>query len=615
MRAHEGGSTVTRYRPEVDGLRALAVVPVILFHAGFAAFAGGFVGVDVFFVISGYLIASIIVEEMRGGRFSFGQFFERRARRIIPALYAVIVVTIPLGWLFMLPDNFENFGQSVVATVGVSNNILLFKTSGYWDLANEFKPLLHTWSLGVEEQFYLVFPLLLLALVPRGKRATAWVLAVVAVLSLVSVQWFVATKPLAAFHLLPMRAWELLIGAIFAVTRSSEAPHQVSRGGIASALSWLGLALILAPVFVYDASTPFPGVTALPPTVGTLLVIMFASESNAVGRMLSSRVLVGIGLASYSAYLWHQPLFAFIRLLSPEEPATGVWLAAIAATTLLSFLSWRFVERPFRSRERFSRTAIFALTIVVGAVLVGAGFAIDRTSGFPGRLSVIGGSIDGGGRQAQAAYVDRAFKLRTERFADDGRRKVLVLGNSYARDFLNMVAENGYMKGCELSYEPVSRIEEFSCIRDMQRLPPSLGQRLPNCDVLVLVMPIFDSECLAEDIAWLKSLGVPQVVVLGTKNFGWNPNAVLGMSPEAAKAFRAKVLPEVSESNARAREGAPEGCFVDVLALVADPDGRVPVLTPAGEIISEDGGHLTRAGAKFVGERAFTHPLLAPLRE
>jgi peptidoglycan/LPS O-acetylase OafA/YrhL len=606
---------VTRYRPEVDGLRALAVVPVILFHAGFGAFAGGFVGVDVFFVISGYLIASIIVEEMRAGRFSFAQFFERRARRIIPALYAVILAALPLGWLFMLPDNFENFGQSVVATVAVSNNILLLKTSGYWDLANEFKPLLHTWSLGVEEQFYLVFPLVLLALVPRGRRATAWVLAAVAALSLVSAQWFVATSPLAAFHLLPMRAWELLVGAIFAVTRSAEAPHQVSRGTVAAALSWLGLALILAPVFVYDASTPFPGLTALPPTVGTLLVIMFASEANSVGRMLSTRVLVGIGLASYSAYLWHQPLFAFIRLLSPEEPAAGVWIAAIAATALLAFLSWRFIERPFRSRERFSRRAIFALTIVVGAALAGAGFAIDRTSGFPGRLSVIGGSIDGGGRQAQAAYVDRAFKLRTERFADDGRRKVLVLGNSYARDFLNMVVENGYMKGCELSYEPVNRIEDFSCIRDMQRIAPSLRERLPKCDVLVLVMPIFDPGCLAEDIAWLKSQGVPQVIVLGTKNFGWNPNAVLGMSPEAAQAFRAKVLPEVTESNARAREGAPEGCFVDVLALVADPDGRVPVLTPAGEIISEDGGHLTRAGAKFVGARAFTHPLLAPLRE
>jgi peptidoglycan/LPS O-acetylase OafA/YrhL len=156
------------YRPEVDGLRALAVVPVILFHAGVPGFAGGFVGVDVFFVISGYLIASIIYDEILEQRFSMVTFLERRARRIIPALYAVLLVSLPLGWFFMLPDNFENLGQSVVATVGVSNNILLWLTSGYWDLANEYKPLLHTWSLGVEEQFYLVFPLILLWLAPRG---------------------------------------------------------------------------------------------------------------------------------------------------------------------------------------------------------------------------------------------------------------------------------------------------------------------------------------------------------------------------------------------------------------------------------------------------------------
>jgi len=606
---------MTRYRAEVDGLRALAVVPVILFHAGFPAFAGGFVGVDVFFVISGYLIASIIVEEMRSGRFSFIQFFERRARRIIPALYAVLIATIPLGWLFMLPDNFENFGQSVVATVAVSNNILLLKTSGYWDLANEFKPLLHTWSLGVEEQFYLFFPLILLALVGRGARTTAWVLAGLALASLVGAQWFVATKPLVAFHLLPMRAWELLLGAIFAVTRRPDRPHQVAGGGVGAALSWTGLLLIVAPVFLFDESTPFPGVTALAPTVGTLLVLMFASEGNMVGRLLSTRALVGIGLASYSAYLWHQPLFAFIRLLSPEEPSTLVWIAAIAATGALAFLSWRFVERPFRSRERVSRGAVFALTIAVGALLAGAGLAIDRSAGFPGRLSVIGGAADGGGRQAQAAYVDRAFRLRTERFADDGRTKVLVLGNSYARDFLNMVAENGYMPGCELSYEPVNQIGEFSCIRDMERFTPSLRERLLGCDVLVMVMPIFDADCLAEDIPWLRAQGVPKIVVLGTKNFGWNPNAVLGMSDADARAYRARVLPDVAESNRRARERVPPECFVDVLALVADADGRVPVLAPDGSIISEDGGHLTRAGAKFVGQRAFTHPLLAPLRE
>jgi peptidoglycan/LPS O-acetylase OafA/YrhL len=605
---------VTAYRPEIDGLRALAVVPVMLFHAGFAAFAGGYVGVDVFFVISGYLIASIIVEEMRGGRFSFITFFERRARRIIPALYAVLLVTLPLGWLFMLPDNFENLGQSLFATVGVSNNVLLWLTSGYWDLSNEFKPLLHTWSLGVEEQFYFVFPLVLLALVPRGTRTTMWVLAIAAVASLVLAQWFVMTKPLAAFFLLPMRAWELLLGAMFAVTRTSGVPHQVARGPLASVLAWIGLALILAPVFLYDSRTPFPGVAALPPTLGTLLVIMFASSSNAVGRVLSLRWIVAIGLMSYSAYLWHQPLFAFIRLLSAEHPPAWVWVAAIAATGVLAYLSWRFVEQPFRSRERFSRRTVFALTVCVGALLGGAGFAIDRMSGFPARVPATGGATDGGGRQARAAYVDRAYSLRSERFKDDGRTKVLILGNSFARDFLNMIVENDYMRGCELSYEPVLEISAFSCIRDFEKLTPGLRARILACDVLVLVMPIFDVTCVREDIAWLRSEGVRQVLVIGTKNFGWNPNAILRMSDADARQFRAAVLKEVVDANAVARSSVPDGSFVDVLELTMDSDGRVPLLTPDGELISEDGGHLTRAGARFIGKRVFEHPLLAPYR-
>jgi peptidoglycan/LPS O-acetylase OafA/YrhL len=603
------------YRPEVDGLRALAVVPVILFHAGFSLFAGGYVGVDVFFVISGYLIASIIVAEMRAGRFSFLTFFERRARRIIPALYAVLLVTLPLGWLFMLPDNFENFGQSLFATVGVSNNVLLWMTSGYWDLSNEFKPLLHTWSLGVEEQFYFVFPLVLLALVPRGTRVTMWVFAIAAVASLVLAQWFVMTKPLAAFFLLPMRAWELLLGAMFAVTRRPGEPHQVSRGAMASALSWLGLGLILAPVFLYDARTPFPGLAALPPTVGALLVIMFASPANAVGRLLSLRWIVGIGLGSYSAYLWHQPLFAFIRLLSVEHPAIWVWIAAIAATGVLAFLSWRFVEQPFRSRERFSRRAIFTLTIGAGALLGGAGLAVDRMSGFPARVPAIGGATDGGGRHARATYVDRVYSLRTERFADDGRTNVLVLGNSFARDFVNMITENGYMKHCELSYEPIVALDEFSCVRDMDRLPPTLRERLRQCHVLMLIMPIFDAACMQEDIRWLHAEGVPQVIVVGTKNFGWNPNAIMGMSASEQKAFRTPVLPEVAAANEEARRQVPESSFVDLLAMVADPDGRVPVVTPEGALISEDGGHITRAGARFVGKRIFEHPLLRTFRD
>jgi len=605
---------MTMYRPEVDGLRALAVVPVILFHAGFAAFAGGFVGVDVFFVISGYLIASIIVEEMRGGTFSFATFFERRARRIIPALYAVLLVTLPLGWLFMLPDNFENLGQSVVATVGVSNNVLLWLTSGYWDLSNEFKPLLHTWSLGVEEQFYFVFPLVLLALVPRGKRVTLWVFAIAALASLVAAQWFVMSKPLAAFFLLPMRAWELLIGAMFAVTCSSARPHALQLGRVGAALALLGLALILAPVFLYDSTTPFPGIAALPPTVGTLLVIMFASPSNLVGRLLSWRVLVAIGLGSYSAYLWHQPLFAFIRLLSPEHPRMGVWLAALAATAVLAYLSWRFIEQPFRSRARFSRQWIFTMTVLMGGCLGVAGTIIDQLGGIPSRVPSTGGAMDGGGRQARHAYIDRAYAFQTEAFADDGRERVLVVGNSYARDFLNMVLENGYMGQCELSYEPIPDPAQFSCRRNLDSLSPSLRRRLTTCDVLILVMPALDEQCLAGDLEWLRREVTAKVIVLGTKNFGRNPNCIMAMTTSEAAGYRARIAPEVWDANERHRNIVGPGSFVDVIEMIADNDRRAALMTSEGLLVSEDGGHLTRAGARALGRLVFEHPLLAPYR-
>lgn len=235
---------------------------------------------------------------MRAGRFSFTGFFERRARRIIPALYAVLIVTIPMGWFFMLPDNFENLGQSIVATVGVSNNILLWLTSGYWDLSSEFKPLLHTWSLGVEEQFYFLFPLLLLALVGRGRRTTVVALALLSIGSLVLAEWAVSTRPVAAFFLLPMRAWELLLGALFAVARNRAASGPSDRGARDSACSLAGIGLIASSIALFDEHTPFPGVAAVLPTVGTLLVIMFASPANWVGRFLALRPLVAIGLAS-----------------------------------------------------------------------------------------------------------------------------------------------------------------------------------------------------------------------------------------------------------------------------------------------------------------------------
>ena len=204
-----------KYRPEVDGLRAVAVMSVLLFHAGFTAFSGGFVGVDVFFVISGYLITTIILGELEKGTFSLANFYERRFRRILPALYLVMAVTLVVGWFTLLPDEYKNLGQSVVATTLYANNMLLGLTSGYWDLASQFKPLLHTWSLGVEEQYYAVVPLLLM-LAWQWKRWLGMGIVALVVASLVLAQWMIHVSPSCAFYLLPTRFWELAVGALCA---------------------------------------------------------------------------------------------------------------------------------------------------------------------------------------------------------------------------------------------------------------------------------------------------------------------------------------------------------------------------------------------------------------
>lgn len=363
------------YRREIDGLRALAVLPVILFHAGFHAFGGGFVGVDVFFVISGYLITSIILAELARGRFSIAGFYERRARRILPALFLVMLVTLPLAWLWLLPSDLRDYAQSLVAVPLFASNILFWRKSGYFDAAAELQPLLHTWSLAVEEQYYLLFPLLLMLAWRFGRRWIAVLLGLVFAASLGLAQWSVTASPAAAFYLLPSRGWELLAGAFAALYLSRDqmpaAPRWLAEaGGVA------GCALITHAVLAFDRQTPFPGLHALVPALGTVLVILCATPQTFVGRLLGHRVCVGIGLASYSAYLWHQPLIAFVKIGSAGEPSTATMLGVLALVAVLAWLSWRWVERPFRDRSRFSRRRIFTLALAGSLSFCACGFLL-----------------------------------------------------------------------------------------------------------------------------------------------------------------------------------------------------------------------------------------------
>jgi len=372
------------YRPEIDGLRAIAVLPVILFHAGFSVFSGGFVGVDVFFVISGYLITSILISEMGSGNFSILKFYERRARRILPALFVVMLACLPFAWMWMLPQQFKDFSESLVAVVIFASNILFWREEGYFAGPAELKPLLHTWSLAVEEQYYLLFPIFLLLFWRLGRN---WLLAIIILLALGSLalsEWGWRNAASANFYLAPTRAWELLAGSICAFLTNG--PEQRSS----NLLSLTGLVLILFSIFQYDEHTPFPSVYALAPVGGTALIILFAGRRTLVARLLSTAPFVGIGLISYSAYLWHQPLFAFARLRSLTEPSAMLMAGLALASLVLAWVTWLFIETPFRKKTfalLSGRRALFATSGVTGIAFVCFGLSGILADGFKGRIN------------------------------------------------------------------------------------------------------------------------------------------------------------------------------------------------------------------------------------
>lgn len=374
-----------QYRREIDGLRALAVIPVILFHAGFQAFEGGFVGVDIFFVISGYLITSIIISEMESDNFSVVNFYERRARRILPALFFVLALCLPMAWFWLLPTSMKDFSESLIAVPIFSSNILFWRESGYFDTSAELKPLLHTWSLGVEEQFYVLFPLLLMITWRFGKRFVIGVLISTFAISIGLAHWGAFNKPTASFFLLPTRAWELLAGSFIAFYFLKK-DNKIVSGHTNQFLSLMGLLLIVYAVLVYDKDTPFPSLYSLVPIFGTVLLIINATPATYVGNLLGRKLFVGIGLISYSAYLWHQPLFAFARhvYLTPGKPLLA-WLSLLAV--ILGYFSWKYVEVPFRSRQRFNRNQIFKYSLFGSSFFIFIGLLGYFWNGFESRLT------------------------------------------------------------------------------------------------------------------------------------------------------------------------------------------------------------------------------------
>ncbi len=378
-----------RYRPDIDGLRAVAVLAVVLYHAGFGC-PGGYIGVDVFFVISGFLITSLIWRELENKTFVFGAFWERRARRIVPALIVVTIATLIAGWFLLLPVDFRSLGRASASQAVFAANIHYWHDSGYFEGIAEEKPLLHTWSLAVEEQFYLVVPFLLWGVfrLPRF-RSRAGILALITtglLLSFLMSVYTVSRQPRAAFYLLPTRAWELLFGSLIAFLPTVSL--LVSRRSLREFIALAGLALVLTPVFFYSTQTPFPGLAALPVCLGTALLIWANGlGQTSISRALSTRPIVFLGLISYSLYLWHWPLFAFSKYAAIAPLSPGYRFGMLGLGLLLAILSWKYVETPFRERKLgASRKSMFAFAGAGLVSVLAIGLLCMRMQGFPQRF-------------------------------------------------------------------------------------------------------------------------------------------------------------------------------------------------------------------------------------
>jgi peptidoglycan/LPS O-acetylase OafA/YrhL len=385
------------YRPDIDGLRAVAVLAVVLNHAGFGLMPGGFLGVDVFFVISGFLITGIIEREFSSGSFSLVGFYERRVRRILPALGVVIVAVTPAAWTILTPAQLKQYGQSVASVAVFSSNLLFWQQSGYFDVAAELKPLLHTWSLAVEEQFYLFFPLLLVVLLRLGKRARGVALSSLIIGSLVFAQVGANAQWTSNFYLLPSRAWELLLGAALALLGVRAGPG--SAGRAREAVSFLALIALVGSLVLLTEHDPLPGVLSLVPVGATVALLWSSGPETLAYRVLTLKPLVTVGLMSYSIYLWHQPLFVLARHATRSDLGAPLAAILVGVTVALSSITYRFVERPFRRKYWLSRQRIFLLGAILSAGFLAFGAAAQLSGGnLPGKA-------DAAAREAQLALM------------------------------------------------------------------------------------------------------------------------------------------------------------------------------------------------------------------
>jgi len=583
------------YRTDIDGLRAIAVISVILFHLGYLS--NGYLGVDIFFVISGYLITGLVYNEVEENKFSVLKFYERRIRRIIPLVLFTTLIAFVLGLIFMLPDDLENLSQSVFASNFSANNILMKITSAdYWAVKNDYKPLMHTWSLGIEEQFYLLYPVIFFFLKGDKKKFILPLLIILTMLSLMA--FFKSTNISSKFYFLQYRFFELSIGGICAIYFSKRNPF-INTSKSHYILYFLLIALVFLLFFNSISNNDIKVLTTTILTAGILVLGGLHFENNSLYRaLISNKVFTGIGKISFSLYMWHQIVFAFSRYFLVDEITLNYAIALSIIVVVLSIITYFTIENPFRNRSKIKTKPLLIIVSFSFLIITSASLYVYMIGGNIKNVPELG--INKSNRPSQLNFFSSQSNINIQYnediraldkpFSDNklgigiksDKVKVLVLGNSFGRDVANVLLESSFKDTIEVRYSDLK-----------SKSDDELKSRINNADFI-----FFGSNYPNKELIAKYNIDMNKVWIIGTKDFGNSNGIHYNRKIENYSNYRTEMKTGVLEENLNLKKEWDKR-YIDLIDLVADSEGKVLVFSPDGKFLSQDTVHFTKFGAMF----------------
>ncbi len=594
------------YRLDIDGIRAFSVLSVILFHLGYLK--NGYLGVDVFFVISGFLITGIVFDEVVNEKFSILKFYERRLRRIFPLVLFATIISLFIGYVVMLPDDFENLCQSIIASNFSANNILMYVTSSdYWAVKNDFKPLMHTWSLGVEEQFYIVFPFVIFCLSGKFKHLIFPVLIFLALISFFL--FLIVSNSAAKFYFIQYRFFELSFGGILSMVL-----RKYSHINFAKFKGLSFLFLIAICILLFSSFGIKNDLLVILITVFSSLLLFFGSfESDGksfYSLILTNKVFVFLGKISFSLYIWHQISFAFSRYYIFENFTPLISFILVAVTFFFSTLSYFLVENPFRNRDKITNRGLILTVASTFIVINSFAFYFYTNGGVVRDVPQLGilkdnkkvnANLFGKRDNIHISYNENANRFNSD-FLEISKKKVLVMGDSYGRDLINILSESNLISKLDLSYFGIVSRKIFLNPK-LKEVNKNLIDRVKAAEIIFIATDVLGAISYNEfnSLCNYYSIDPKKVVYFGLKDFG-NSNGIFYSrikNGEDCNMLRGKLKLGVFDNNEKLK--AEWGIkYMDVLSFLIDNNQRVTIFTPDCKFISQDTMHLTRFGAIYL---------------